>query len=52
MLRAISLNIAVKKNSTKLVDPPNFLWALKHKLSKLKGVPFDFNTQQDVAEIL
>ena len=52
MLQAISLNMAVKKNSTKPVDPSNFLWAVKHKLSNLKGVPFDFNNQQDVAEIL
>ena len=52
MLRAISLNMAIKKNSSKPVDPSNFLWALKHKLSNLTGVPFDFNTQQDVAEIL
>ena len=44
--------MAVKKNSTKPVDPSNFLWALKHKLSIIKGVPFDFNTQQDEAEIL
>ena len=44
--------MAVKKNSTKPVDPSNFLWALKRKLSNLRGVPFDFNTQQDVAEIL
>ena len=52
MLRAISLNMAVKKNSTKPVDPSNFLWALKRKLSILRGVSFNFNTQQDVAEIL
>ena len=52
MLRAISLNMAIKKNSSKPVDPSNFLWALKRKLSNLKGVPFAFNTQQDVAEIL
>ena len=52
MLRAISFNIAIKKNSIKPVDPSNFLWALKHKLSNLRGVPFDFNSQQDVAEIL
>ena len=52
MLRAISLNMTMKKNSSKLVDPSNFLWALKRKLSNLRGVPFDFNTQQDVAEIL
>ena len=52
MLRAISLKMAIKKNSNKPVDPSNFLWALKRKLSNLRGVPFDFNTQQDVAEIL
>ena len=50
--QSISLNMAVKKNSTKPVDPSNFLWALKHKLSNIRGVPFEFNTQQDVAEIL
>ena len=46
--------MAVKQNSTKPVDLSNFLWALKRKLSIIKGVPFDFNTQQDedVAEIL
>ena len=52
MLRAIFLNMAVKKNLTKPVDPSNFLWALKCKLSIIRGVLFDFNTQQDVAEIL
>ena len=52
MSRAISLNITIKKNSSKPVDPSNFLWALKRKLSNLRGVLFDFNTQQDVAEIL
>ena len=52
ILWAISLNMAFKKNSTKPVDPLNFLWALKRKLSNLREVPFDFNTQQDVAEIL
>ena len=52
MLSAISLNIAIKKNSTKSVDPSNFLWALKRKLSIIRGVPFSLNTQQDVAEIL
>ena len=52
MLQAISLNMTIKKNSNKPVDPSNFLWPLKHKLSNLRGVPFDFNTQQDVAEIL
>ena len=50
--KAISLKMAVKKNSTKPVDPSNFLWALKRKLSIIRGVPFDFNTLRDVAETL
>ena len=36
------------KRST--IDPSNFLWALKRKISITK--PFDFNLQQDVPEIL
>ena len=52
MLQAISLNMAVKKNSTKPIDPSNFLWALKRSLSSVKITHFDFNSQQDVAEIL
>ena len=52
MLQAIILNMAVKKNSSKPVDPSSFLWALKHKLSIIRGVPFNVNTQKDVAEIL
>ena len=35
MLRVISLNMVIKKNSNKPVDPSNFLWVLKRKL---KGV--------------
>ena len=42
----------VKKNSTKPIDPSNFLWALKRSLSSTRVTPFDFNSQQDVAEIL
>ena len=52
MLRAISLNMVVKKNSTKPVDPSNLLLALKRKLSIARAVTFDFNAQKDVAEIL
>ena len=44
--------MAERKNSTNPVDRSNFLWALKRKLTIIRGVTFDFNTQQDVAEIL
>ena len=52
MVRAISLNMTMKKNSSKPVDPSNFLWGLKRNLSNLRALPFGFNTQQDMAEIL
>ena len=52
MLQAISLITAVKKNSTKPIDPSNFLWALKRSLSSTRVTPFNFNSQQDVAETL
>ena len=42
----------LKKNSIKLVDLSNILWALKHKLYIRRGVSFDFNTMQHVVEIL
>ena len=44
--------MAVKKNSTKSIDPSNFLWALKRSLSSARVTPFDFNSQEAVAEIL
>ena len=52
MLQAISLNMAVKKNSTKPIDPSSFLRALKRNLSSTRVARFNFNSQQDVAEIL
>ena len=52
MLRAISLNMAVKKNSTKPIHPSKFLWTIKHNLSSTIVTPFDFNSQLDVAEML
>ena len=52
LLRAISLNMAIKENSNKPLDPSSFLWALKRKLLNLRGVLFELNAQQDVAEIL
>ena len=55
-LSATDLNLDKSKSrcfeTSKPVNPSNVLWALKRKLSNLRGVPFDFNTQQDVAEIL
>ena len=34
------------------IDPSNFLWALNRKISSSRGAPFDFNSQQNIAEIL
>ena len=52
LLKSITLNMAIKERSTVPIDPCNFLWALKHKISSTRSAPFDFNSQQDVAEIL
>ena len=40
------------KRQTTPLDPSNSLWALHRKLSTNKQVSFQFNTQQDVTEIL
>ena len=40
------------KRRTTPLDPSNSLWALHRKLSTNKQVSFQFNTQQDVTEIL
>ena len=42
----------IKSRSNKPVDPSNFLWALSHKISESGHVPFNFNSQQDAAEVL
>ena len=52
LTRAMTLNMSLLKRRTTPVDPSNFLWALCRKLSTIKQVPFQFNTQQDVLEIL
>ena len=46
LTRAVTLNISLLKRRTTLP------WALRRKLSTNKQVPFQFNTQQDVPEIL
>ena len=38
--------------SNKPVDPSNFLWALSRKISESRHAPFNFNSQQDAAEVL
>lgn len=50
--RSISLNMAKLKQSLSPVDPSNFLWALERQMHSDGKVDFQFNTQQDVAEIL
>ena len=52
LLKSIALNMAIKEKSAVRIDPLNFLWTLKHKISSSHGAPFDFNSQQYVAEYL
>ena len=42
----------IKSRSNKPVDPSNFLWALSRKISESRHEPFNFNSQQDAAEVL
>ena len=42
----------IKSRSNKPVDPSNFLWALTRKISEPRHAPFNFNSQQDAAEVL
>ena len=42
----------IKSRSNKPVDPSNFLWALSRKIPESRHVPFNFNSQQDAAEVL
>ena len=44
--------MSLLKCKTSPIDPSNFLWALKNKITKDHGSPFNFNSQQDVPEIL
>ena len=44
--------MAMKVKSVVPMDPSNFLWALKRKISSPRSAPFDLNSQQDIAEIL
>ena len=50
--KSLILNMTLKKRSKKPLDPLGFLWALKRKMSSIQPTPFEFNTQQDVPEIL
>ena len=46
------LNKKIKSRCKKPVDPSNFLWALTRKISESRHAPFNFNSQQDAAEVL
>ena len=52
LLKSITLNMQIKSRSNKPVHPSNFLWALARKISESRHGPFNFNSQQDVAEVL
>ena len=44
--------MSLLKRKTSPIDPSNFLWALRNKITKDRGSPFNLNSQQDVPEIL
>ena len=51
LLKPITLNMKIKSRSNKPVDSSNFLWALSRKISESRHAPFNFNSQQDAAEV-
>ena len=53
LVRFIVLNMSLlSRSSHAAVDPTNFLRALQCKMSSIRKDPFNFNSQQDVPEIL
>ena len=52
LMKSDALNMTIKERSTVPIDSSNFLWGLKCKISSTCSPPFDFNHQQNVAEIL
>ena len=50
--RAVNLNMSLLKRKTSPIDPSNFLWALRNKITKDHGSPFNFISQQTAPEIL
>ena len=52
LARAVTLNMSLSKRRTIFLDPSNILWALRRKLSTYKQIPFQFNAQEDVPEII
>ena len=52
ILKATTLNMSIWKEALKPIDPSNFLWAFKRKMSNIHSVPFDFNSQEDTVKVL
>ena len=52
LTRAVTLNMSLLKRWTTPLHPSNFFLVLCGKLSTNKQVPFQFNIQQDVTEII
>ena len=44
--------MSLLERKTSSIDPSNFLWALRNKIIRDHGLPFNSNSQQDVPEIL
>ena len=52
VLKSITLSMKIKSRSNKPVNPSKFLCALTSKISGSRHAPFNFNSQQDAAEVL
>ena len=52
LVKSVALNVSLLNRLSAPVDLSNFLRGLECKISSIQGTPFNFNTQQDVPEIL
>ena len=52
LLKSSTLNMKIKSRSNEPIDASNFLWVLIRKISESRHAPFNFNSQQDAAEVL
>ena len=48
LVKSVILNMSLLNHAFSPIDPSNFLRALEHKISSIRGTPFKYNTQQDV----
>ena len=52
LIKSLAYIMSQQKISSKPIDPSFFLRSLQQKISSIRNITFNFNTQQDVPEVL